>query len=576
MIKYNNTIKKSLGREKYMTDHKNTKKDLDDFWDIDHIAPVRKYKPPNPRSTETVEISLTSEINESPCTVEIAVTSLFESEKLSMIQNNDGTICQYISAEANSEKKDNCEAEYSPKNSLIHNVKIFKLNSHYRYYEEFYNDAKRHFHKESDFAEKVGFFSYVPQYNQMTGKQIDYYIFFRTQMRKGNCVDADLSYILLYCYEIINLGDSMNVEKGLSQLCFLWNSYKARFPYLNKHLIEWICDYCLIHRLAPPDGLSLSDIGEVCSLKEFFVTKSDGGDYMDYARILLSFANSYDYRKSKFAQGENRKLYDRFIPGVLSECVKYLSDGGILKNVNFGDSILPRDAFAGALCSYRVKRRIEVKYCSFSRTNELRYLVGDIVKYCENKIRSYLGIKSKLSCYSIDTDLRRLIDSYFEINLGKNRRIKPKTEKNDYDYLYDLPQKKLSLSDASKIEEESWETTKSLVEAFDDIDVTETAENETAENMTEEAIEPDNALLEYAEVSDLRSALGEYLDFVRAVADSDVNKQRSYAQTKGKMSENIVDAVNEIANEFIGDILIEEIDGKYHIIDEYLSFITEE
>ena len=292
---------------------------------------------------------------------------------------------------------------------------------------------------------------------------------------------------------------------------------------------------------------------------------------MNYAKILLSFANSYDYRKSKFAQGDNRPLYDKFIPEVLCECVKHLSDGGILKNVNFGDSVLPRDAYSGALCSYRVKRRIEVKYCSFSKTNELRYLVGDIVKYCENKLRTYLGIKSKLSCYSLDTELRQLIDRYFEANLGKPRRVRAKVEKNEYDHLYDLPEKKLSLTDASKIEEDSWETTKSLVEAFEY--ETETEPLEDIPSLSEIPPEPLSNDLSDTELS---SALGEYLLFVRAVILGDTEKQRGFAISKKKMIENIVDLVNEISNEIIGDILIEEIDGEYRIIDEYMSYISEE
>ena len=63
---------------------------------------------------------------------------------------------------------------------------------------------------------------------------------------------------------------------------------------------------------------------------------------------------------------------------------------------------------------------------------------------------------------------------------------------------------------------------------------------------------------------------------MRAVILGDTEKQRGFAISKKKMVENIVDSVNEISNEIIGDILIEEIDGEYRIIDEYISYISEE
>ena len=46
------------------------------------------------------------------------------------------------------------------------------------------------------------------------------------------------------------------------------------------------------------------------------------------------------------------------------------------------------------------------------------------------------------------------------------------------------------------------------------------------------------------------------------------------SKSLGRPVEAVVDAINEIAVDTIGDILIEEIDGQYSIIEDYLELIN--
>ena len=50
-------------------------------------------------------------------------------------------------------------------------------------------------------------------------------------------------------FEIINIPDLLPPENGLDMLVFIWESYRKEHPVLNRHLYEWVCDYCLIHKL---------------------------------------------------------------------------------------------------------------------------------------------------------------------------------------------------------------------------------------------------------------------------------------------------------------------------------------
>ncbi len=530
------------------------KKELDSFWDIERIVPARRSVPQRKtKSTDTVEITVSSVLeninegevfNSSKITVsDIAARNIYGGQKQSPIL-----------------------LEYEPQNSLIHKVRIYDMPSQYRYYEEFYKTAKSLRERKVDSAEYYPFFSYVPQYDQLNEKQLDYYLYFRGKAEKGEFVRADLSYVLLYAYEIINLGEYIDTKRGQAMLYSLWVEYGKQYPKLHKQLIEWLCDYSLIHKLSPPKDVDIHTVADVSALKEFFVTQS-GNDYTDYAEILLAFSSSYDYRKSKFAIGENKVLFDEHVIAALAACVKHLSSGSILSGLGFCDSTLPRDAYAGALCCYNAKKKIEIDFCSFSRTNELRYIVGEIVKYSENKIRAHIGVKSRLSCYLLDNDLKAIIDAYFSRTLVRYNRPRRNEKREEYEALYDLPKAPLSLSGAKLIEEQSWETTRKLVEAFEcneNIEKTEIIEPvDTAKEKTEKSNE---------ESDSLSDALGELYGFALAVYTNDYEAQRREAQRLGKMPDSIVDSINERSFDFFGDILIEDNGEGLEIVEDYRSY----
>ena len=210
------------------------------------------------------------------------------------------------------------------------------------------------------------------------------------------------------------------------------------------------------------------DVLAAATLKEFYLDAGDGRT-ASYVRALLAYCCQYDYRKSKFATGESKALYDEIIPGVLCHLLEQNGEGARLLcgKGNMQDSVISRDSYVAALCSHRIKKRIEVRYCSVSRSHELRMAVTDMVKYTENRIRAHMGVKSRLGIGTLSDAVKREMDAYLD---GIVPRIKnpEKEQEAAYEKLYDLPQAPLDLSHSAEIEQASWETTKRLVEAFED------------------------------------------------------------------------------------------------------------
>ncbi|MBR2445583.1 MAG: TerB N-terminal domain-containing protein [Clostridia bacterium] len=540
---------------------KNRKEELDAFWDIDGLMPAKR--PPvqrRPGATDAVEIEVPS-----------AKPQRDTSEaKLSHTVPAKRTPAPEAPIEP--------EAVFDMQGGLVHRVSVYPWRSGYTYYEKFCRDGEYLRRIKGKEAPHVGFFSYMPQYGQMTKAQLAYYLWWRENIiQHGVYLPADYSYILLNMYELINLPDD-NPAKVRDALCRLWVAYHKDVPRLDRYFAEWICDFCLLHGLAAPvEQLApiRDDVLAVATLKEFYLDCGEGaGGAEAYAKALLGFCCQYDYRKSKFAQGESKALYDQIIPGVLTYLLERGGAGAEILRGKGGvqESVITRDSYVAALCSHRIKKRIEVRYCSISRSHELRFAVTDMVKYTENRIRAHMGVKSRLSVTGLSDAVKKEMDAYLDLYVPKMKsREQEQTEQ--YERLYDLPATPLDLSHSAEIERQSWETTRKLIEAFEDADsdvqpapvgVNHDSPAQPAP-VVADAPQGDNALAD---------ALADYLPFIAAAAEGNAAAQNAAAREMGKMIDAVADEINEIAAEIFGDVILEDGEGGYAIIEDYREQIS--
>lgn len=459
------------------------------------------------------------------------------------------------------------DLDYSPTSPLIGRVKIYKWKNSYNYYEDFKKDAIRYFNMSSAPCPHVPYFSYVPQYVQLNRAQMSWYLYFRDQVRRGEYPECDYSYILLLIYEIINLGEFADAKKGQRILSELHRNYRQKHPKLDRILGEWICDYSLIHRLPPPRDAhpSLSDSS---TLKEFYVYFEGRDAKSSYAELLLRYCSAYDYKKSKFAVGDALGVYDKHIVGALSSMITLSGEKAeIIKGAKLENNFITRDAYSGALCASDIKRRIEIEFCSFSRSHELRFIIADIVKYSENKIRAALGIKSRLSVFGLQKEITSALDAYFARELPVIRHTHSEKERpvEEYDRLYEPPKTELSLKNAELIEEKSWDTTAMLEDAFEpvcDMIREEPVAEEVPNVSVAEDISDDPA-------SQLKKLLGAKYEFIEAALNEDFAKETEIAKKLSSINDALADEINDAAADIIGDIILDDNGFGYTIIDDY-------
>lgn len=530
--------------------------ELDAFWEIDALLPKRKNVPVR-RDTDPVDLELEPPDRKG----EEVVIRQTESLK---IPQEPRFIPPHYAGE--SENRPKPILSYSPDSIFLRRVDLYSRESTYRCYEDFLQTAKQLREVTAKPCPPVPFFSYVPQYNQLSSAQKNRYLWWRDCLRRGEALQTEYSYVLLYLYELINLSETLPPEEIQKELLSVWISYRKIFPQLKEFLAEWICDHALIHQIKSPD-CPIEERAELmrhCVLKEFYL--SQGNDDGALARCLLSFAASYDYRKSKFYTKETAALFDSTMQNVMETVIDPNgSTRDLLKFSTGEEGKIARDAYAGAICSYGIRKRIEVSYSSFFHAHETRFLINDLIKCTENHLRAHFGIRSRLSLYALPTSLREVIDRYFAAHLPP-QKAEPKQTSSEppaYEKLYDLPQKEFSLRDAAEIEKRSWDTTKRLVEAFEE------EPEPPAEPAPQVPVEPPAAPEE-------TGGFAKYLPFLQAIHAGDALAQKDAARALGKLPDVAVDEINALAADLYGDILLTEGEnGRYEVIEDYRPVLEE-
>lgn len=517
----------------------NEKEKIDAFWDLSSLAPKRTQKAARP-VTDT-----------EPVTLSVGESAPAGSEPIPARSAG-----QYEKPRERAKK-----ITYECETGAIRKVEIIPWES-FTFYSKFHSDAIKYFRVEGEACEPEAFFSYMPQYEQLSVRQMRYYFYFRMLIRGGTYPDVSSSYIFLYLYETINVPELLSPEQRLETLCRVWLAYREKYPYLDKYIGEWVCDLCLIHRIAVPDDVSaaLPDAVQKLSLPELFI--GNGALPMS----MISTISGYDLKKSKAYPG-HEKEYEKYLPPVIVFATQVLISE---KNADIPPSHAVRDSFSGAIACAKVKFKITVTYSSLQRSKEIKQLISSICKACENELRAALGIKSRFAAGTLPESVTKVIKDYFDDIYPDRRRKSGKTDDDDAPYMKYYAPRRVGEADTARailIERDAWETAALLepeavacdaptdvggsadaVGAYGARTATDVAARR-GENSEEAQNEYENFILGASE---------DEVGAISAAADGTLTE---YCRGIGVMREEMIRRINELAYEYTGDIVLSD-DGE--------------
>jgi hypothetical protein len=290
-------------------------------------------------------------------------------------------------------------------------------------YTKFFRDMERNASREGETAAFAPFMSYWPIYDSMNKAQQEWYFYWRSQIRKRNYLDTDLSYIFVLIYELLSGIGWQDPQEGYQKLMQLWAVYREKFPSLDSYLTRWTFDFTQLYSLE----YRLPDVDENFRLAPSVMTDILIEQHAEDVPLKLHFSlinaiSDYSLVNSKFYKDGNQDLMHEAIPRVIA-----LADASLRKNKQkgildtYGPSSVEKQeyyAFTNAVCP-QANKKIHITVKNYSSYPNLRAYIKEIVRYGENTLRELRGYQGRLRGVTIDDETAKMVKNFLKKEYGQ-------------------------------------------------------------------------------------------------------------------------------------------------------------
>lgn len=432
-----------------------------------------------------------------------------------------------------------------------------------------------------------------PVYNNLTIYQLRSYFSWRTLIRNKLYKQTEQSYVFLYIYELLNKIGVKNEIDGLNKIIDLWQNYRVFDNSFDKYLSNWVKDYYIINRINIDFNLieeefpiknndNLEDISEILI-----------GNYENKLEFLDSISN-YHILKSKIMEHKYSFLINLVIPEIFKNLDKYFSENNLsFVNITFGEFKKKYwNVYENAIyfnnkleSDFVFKfKNLETYYRKgnnyYKETFELsqysKCIVGYILKNIEIILRECLKFSknlkvniSSLDELSSNAELYSIVTNK-KFNMIINNTIKKyliehKTEINN---IITKEKKEEIVIDANKFNE----IRKSSSRIQEKLIVEEENYLEKEEQIEVEIINNSQDIFKNL-IDNLNTV---ELDFLKKIINNEPrNNLIDYSKQNNILFEIMIENINKVALETIGDNLIEDNSDEIIIYAEYIDALKE-
>ncbi|RJR55294.1 MAG: hypothetical protein C4576_00055 [Desulfobacteraceae bacterium] len=434
--------------------------------------------------------------------------------------------------------------------------------------DKFIQDAKKTVNRRGAAVAHVPFMSYWPTYDSMTSSQLQWYFYWRSMVREGKYPDSDLSYIFVFIYELINNVGVKDTRDGYEQLRRVWLNYRDRQPKLDNYLIDWIFDYALINKY-PADPMEfLQEALKVNALPRYnyidlvlpgYIT----GSLVELPLVLIDSISNYRILRSKFFNEGYQSVVEEFVPRSLDEVNRHMTEkfGAGIFGLFKPKSYMPveRYPYQSALYSGRLGTIKMNNIVSYSQHAPLRDFIASTVKHIENRLREANNFKGRLRGYSIEPEIQTIIDNLIPSAPPKTVPVCPPPKREiviDFSRVQNLIKQSDQVLQMLQTGEEkgSEKPAEHLI-----LDLPITSQHDSVEKIARPEGTPDHLLTDLDSVHEVLTRLdNDEKGLIKALMRHGWEVKTSVLSEAlpGTLIEFMVDRVNSLSLEILGDLLI--------------------
>ncbi len=439
-------------------------------------------------------------------------------------------------------------------------------------HEHFPDAARKYADREGEPVPFVPFEMYWPTYEAMNPEQESWYFYWRSQVRSGNYIDTDLSYVFLYIYEILSGVGWQTPQEGYFLLMEIWSRYRERFPKLDGHLIKWTFDFAQLHSLEYEIPFGDDLVYSVPQTILDLLIQSHAGDIpLKLPFTLIAALCDYHVFQSEFYKDGNQLLLREAVPRTVA-----LADAAMRKKVKRGilDEYGPRQAveqeyclFESAVCP-EADSIITVNVKPYSVYGPLRKCITELVGLTENVLRQMKGYDSSKKATNLTEETVEAVEHFLRTEYGYLlRQAKLPDEKREEkraareEKVQKLEKEQVQLVDRS--EERGHEATL-------DFDVIDRLREESEAVRTALAVEGEISIVEKVPLTNLGEISAIYSALSSAGRDLlHTLKKSNWVYELDTEIEQLVAEINNLAEGYLGGPLLFQTDNMVTVDEQY-------
>lgn len=288
----------------------------------------------------------------------------------------------------------------------------------------FLADAKKHADRTHPPTDHVPFKAYWTTYSNLSQSQANWYFYWRSQIRAGNALATDASYIYLHIYECLHVVGFDSAERAFLHLKWIWHTYRIQHPGLDVHLSRWLLDMIPYFGLAEDALQTLNPfLFEGVTYGERHVVRAAWLLDKQYERTslpLVATLLSQNFRSGKFFQ-EFQELdvlesHFRKTLRLLDQFYEQNGHRGVLESIQLRrKKKLQGEAFSGAVFEMERRNVVVAEVPVFNESEQVNDLLSSVLKLSENILRRSVGFKGSKRGVELPPKLEKFLREHLEI-----------------------------------------------------------------------------------------------------------------------------------------------------------------
>lgn len=482
--------------------------------------------------------------------------------------------------------------------------------------DELIKDSFRYATKEGTKTKEVPLVEYWPTFRNLSSDRLNWYLYWRGQTLKGNYMDVDFSYLCLFAYELLNYSFNSKAAFNVSMLVNLYEHYKRHIEKIENYFPRWIAD--MLYELEEFELAQQWDEKKVEKPKVYNILEEN----LELKNLSITVWKPYltGYRETGFFNTHKNKIYKQFKNNIGTIQDYYETQNVNLKDLWF-EEVTRREVrtlFSSAVIA-RNDTQVHIHITYIKVKEEMPKMISNIFKLSENMVRKSVGENRQLKVDDIvlskdiqekimqsNNRFKTVIKQEME-SVGSVIPAKPQNEPKLIEEVNNLEPSKdtIQIYEENNVEQTAvkeiqfdWgkidqdykrldELTKTFEEPLkdnvnaDDITKEDKVEEQSLDlmiNLHKEMLNPT-----FIETSNggpeefINNLISVEKQFLQLTNDNEIVLQEavSFAKSQGIMLNVFVSDLNEKAEEYLGDILLEEDGAAFVVTEEFLEIIQQ-